>query len=90
MRGTMNDDVTFNRGISMATPNCPFCDGPTEAGAVYGDRYQLKWMPSDASLLLGIWAVGGESIGSGGAMMMTRPRVKGYRCTKCRKIICDY
>jgi hypothetical protein len=59
-----------------------------EAGALFGDGYAQKWLSADKSLFLGIWAIGGEKIGTGGGF--GRPRIKGFRCKKCQTIILHY
>jgi hypothetical protein len=67
---------------------CPFCGQPMQAGAVIGDRYQLKWLPADRSLTLGIWAAAGEPIGQWA--MFKRSQIRGMRCNRCRRIIVGY
>ncbi|HAD81649.1 TPA: hypothetical protein DCG35_04105 [Candidatus Edwardsbacteria bacterium] len=56
-------------------------------GYIYGDRYKLKWLPEEKSLLLGLWAIGsiklGEFAGFG------RPKVGANMCQACRKFIID-
>ena len=27
--------------------NCPYCDKEMKLGLIYGDRYSLKWIPSE-------------------------------------------
>jgi hypothetical protein len=66
---------------------CPYCKAEMARGNIYGDRYALKWMPEGKSLLLGIWAVGGIKIGSGG--VLGRPKAEANMCQACRKLIVD-
>lgn len=67
--------------------NCPYCQSELIPGFIYGDRYALKWLPEDKPLAGGIFAVGGEQIGT--KSPFSRPRVKGYKCNNCNKIIID-
>jgi hypothetical protein len=60
-----------------------------ERGRIIGDRYLLKWLSADVPLALGIWAVGGTSIGQGGFLSFVRPHVNGWRCAPCGKMIVD-
>lgn len=61
------------------------------SGKLYGDRYALKWLPSEKRLFLGIWAKGGEEIDDrmGAGKFISRPYVKGHKCKHCKKIILD-
>ncbi len=67
--------------------NCPYCKKELISGFIYGDRYALKWLPEEKKLTGGIFAFGGERIGTKGHLK--RPRVKGYKCTSCNKIVID-
>ncbi|OGF05734.1 MAG: hypothetical protein A2509_09820 [Candidatus Edwardsbacteria bacterium RIFOXYD12_FULL_50_11] len=66
---------------------CPYCTAEMVRGYIYGDRYKLKWLPEEKSLLLGLWAIGsiklGEFAGFG------RPKVGANMCQACRKFIID-
>ena len=67
---------------------CPFCNSEMIKGKLLGDRYQLKWMPDNEDLVLGIWAkkaivLPNQTSGFG------RPYVKAYICKNCRKLITD-
>jgi len=53
-------------------------------GRLYGDNYPLKWISEGRKLLLGIWVVGGETIGR--RPLFGRPYAVGHRCMVCRKI----
>ncbi|QZY53785.1 PF20097 family protein [Crassaminicella profunda] len=61
---------------------CPYCNNRLVSGFIYGSHYPLTWLPESKKLFLGM-AMGGESIGT----FKGRPRVKGYRCEQCNKII---
>lgn len=66
---------------------CPYCSADMEEGTIYGDRYQLKWLPKTQKLLMGIWAKGGLKLGQGG--MTGRSRVEANWCSACKKLIID-
>jgi hypothetical protein len=74
--------------VNLQDGHCPYCGQSMQAGAVLGDRYQLKWLPNDESLFMGVWAVTGEPIGEKG--MLQRPKVRGLRCDQCRRIVLEY
>jgi len=44
---------------------CPYCNAEMKVGAIFGDRYKLKWMPEDKRLILGIWAHDSLKLGDG-------------------------
>ena len=67
--------------------NCPFCNEEMRNGYIYGDRYPLKWLPEKKNLVLGLWAMGGDTLGEGG--FVDRPRVKANKCNACNKLIID-
>ena len=66
---------------------CPYCKAEMARGNIYGDRYKLKWLPEEKSLLFGIWAIGGIKLGVGAGF--GRPRVEANMCQACRKCIID-
>lgn len=66
---------------------CPYCKQEMVRGYIYGDRYQLKWLPEDKKLLLGIWAEGGIALGEKG--MLSRPKVEAFVCKSCNKAVMD-
>lgn len=67
---------------------CPYCQNEMVKGNIIGDRYQLKWMPEDKKLLLGIWANGSIPLGKGGGFI-GRPKVVSHLCENCKKLIVD-
>ena len=67
---------------------CPYCRKEMIKGVILGDRYQLKWMPEDKKLLLGIWANGSIPLGKGGGLV-GRPKVVSYLCEDCGKMVID-
>lgn len=73
---------------SLAYDACPYCGATMEGGRILGDRYALKWLSEHSDLLLGIWAIDGETIGTKG--IFTRPQAVGYNCRACRKIVIEY
>ncbi|HBZ85825.1 MAG TPA: hypothetical protein DEO67_01620 [Candidatus Edwardsbacteria bacterium] len=56
-------------------------------GYIYGDRYKLKWLPEEKSLLLGLWAIGSSKLGEFAGF--GRPKVGANMCQACRKFIID-
>ena len=66
---------------------CPYCSADMVDGTIYGDRYQLKWLPKTQKLLMGVWANGGLKLGRGG--MSGRPRVEASLCSTCQKMVID-
>ena len=72
------------------TMTCPWCNHEMIPGKVYGDRLPLKWLNEDRKLTLGIWAIGGDTVGQYGRLGgFTRPRATGHRCLACKNIIID-
>lgn len=67
---------------------CPYCGKDMVKGTILGDRYQLKWMPEDKGLLLGIWAHGSVALGKGGGLI-GRPKVESFFCESCKKMVID-
>lgn len=57
-------------------------------GSIYGDRYQLKWLPKDHKLLFGIWAIDGLKLGQSG-QFGGRHRVEASFCHSCQKMVID-
>jgi len=55
-------------------------------GNIYGDRYNLKWLPEETPLFLGIWAKGGIELGQS-EMLFSRPKVETFMCNTCHKFI---
>ena len=72
--------------MSSDTMVCPFCEAQMQPGAILGDRYALKWQPDDKAMILGLWSTG-HAVGR--RALLSRPRISGYRCASCRKIIAD-
>lgn len=66
---------------------CPYCEKEMIPGAIYGDRYRMKWMPKDKKLILGIWAH--DSIPLGETGFLSRPQIKASYCESCKKMIID-
>ena len=66
---------------------CPYCSADMVDGTIYGDRYQLKWLPKSQKLLMGIWAKGGLGLGQGG--LMGRSHVEASLCDRCQKLVID-
>jgi hypothetical protein len=56
-------------------------------GYIYGDRYKMKWLPEEKSLVLGIWAKDGIELGE--YKGLGRPRVEAHMCRTCNKFIID-
>lgn len=67
---------------------CPYCQGPLQEGVIYGDRYQMKWMPVEEKLVLGTW-VKGDYIPVGTGRLFGRTQVHADYCEKCEKMIID-
>lgn len=67
--------------------NCPYCERKLEYGYIYGDRYALKWLPKSVKLKLGVFAIGGQKIGTSN---FGRPRVLALKCEECQKLMIDY
>jgi hypothetical protein len=67
---------------------CPYCSAEMVEGTIYGDRYQLKWLPKDHKLLFGIWAIDGLKLGSSG-LFGGRHRVDASLCQSCQKMVID-
>ena len=65
---------------------CPGCQSDMILGNLYGDRYALKWLPSEYSLVMGIWAFDSIKIGTS-FTGFTRPRAIAYRCDKCQMTV---
>jgi len=69
---------------------CPYCGKEMLSGKIWGDRYQMKWMPDDQKLLLGIWANNYIPIGDGRSFLrLIRASAKAHVCIDCRKLIHD-
>ena len=66
---------------------CPFCGAALERGSLKGGPHRLRWYTGEVPLLWKLFAGGGEKVGSGG---MSTPRLEGYRCVECRKMLLDY
>lgn len=66
---------------------CPYCGREMVEGTIYGDRYQMKWLPKTQKLVMGIWAKGGLGLGQGG--LMGRSSVEASLCSSCQKLIID-
>jgi len=66
---------------------CPYCGSEMVDGTIYGDRYQLKWLPKTQKLVMGIWAKGGLGLGQGG--LMGRSNVEANLCESCQKMVID-
>lgn len=64
---------------------CPYCGNVMIAGRILGDRYALKWMPNEKSLLMGIFAH--SSIRLGERSLVGRPSVDTMYCRMCKKMI---
>jgi hypothetical protein len=69
------------------TMKCPFCGSEMVEGTIYGDRYQLKWLPKTQKLTLGVWVKGGLALGKGG--FLGRSRVESSLCSSCQKMVID-
>lgn len=68
---------------------CPYCEQEMISGKIYGDRYQLKWMPNTNHLILGTWVKSDYiPVGESG-YLVSRPRVEADYCKKCHKMIID-
>jgi DNA-directed RNA polymerase subunit RPC12/RpoP len=68
---------------------CPYCGKEMVSGKIYGDRYQMKWMPDDKKLFLGIWVRENFIPIGTGFLGFKRPRAKAYVCLDCKKLIHD-
>nr|WP_122013164.1 PF20097 family protein [Maliibacterium massiliense] len=66
---------------------CPYCHEEMIKGRILGDRYQLKWMPKDKKLILGLYAHDSIALGYGGGM--GRPEVDADYCPRCKKMLVD-
>lgn len=67
---------------------CPYCNKEMISGKIYGERYQIKWMPDDKKLFLGIWANNYIPVGKG-FNLLHRTRAEAYVCIDCKKLIHD-
>lgn len=68
---------------------CPYCEESLIEGKIYGDRYQMKWMPNHQKLVLGTWVQGDYiPVGTSGFNLI-RPHAKADYCKRCEKIIID-
>lgn len=67
---------------------CPYCGKDMMKGKIYGDRYQMKWMPDSQKLLGGIF-VHGDYIPLGGSKLTGRTSVEAMYCGYCHKLIID-
>ena len=66
---------------------CPYCGGEMVEGTIYGDRYQLKWLPKTQKLMMGIWVMDGLRLGHSG--LAGRSRVEASLCESCQKMVID-
>lgn len=57
-------------------------------GNIIGDRYDLKWLPKDKKLFMGLWAIGGINLGKSGGLFGV-PKVKAFMCNICNKLVID-
>ena len=75
----------------MRKMNCPICNAEMIAGKLYGDRYELKWLPAGRQLCFGVWARGSEKIDSRtkSEHLKSRPYALGHKCDLCSKILLD-
>lgn len=67
---------------------CSYCQSILIKGKIYGDRYQMKFMPLEDKLNLGIW-VKSNHIPLGKSSFVGRPSVDATYCDACKKIIID-
>jgi hypothetical protein len=61
----------------------PYCVHEMQPGAILGEAYRVKWERADGKW----WQIWPTSIGE--SSLLGRPRVYGYRCLDCIKIIID-
>ncbi|MDY3618290.1 PF20097 family protein [Agathobaculum sp.] len=66
---------------------CPYCSKDMLDGTLLGDRKALKWKPRDKTLLPGLWACGGLTVGS--HVPTARAEARAWFCSYCRKVIID-
>ena len=66
---------------------CPYCSQQMHEGKILGDRYQLKWMPNDKKMFMGIWATSSIKLGKTG--LLSRPSVDASFCGNCKKMVID-
>ena len=66
---------------------CPYCNKEMVEGNIYGDRYDLKWLPITKKLLLGIFARGGISLVTEVSKYGLKPMIRTYMCEDCGKFI---
>jgi hypothetical protein len=65
---------------------CPFCGELMEPGSILGTRHPLRWQPRDRPTF-SFWPTGHRISRWRG--LFGRPKVHGWRCAKCRRIIVD-
>lgn len=68
--------------------NCPYCSTEMIDGNIYGDRYQLKWLPKTQKLKWGIWATNSLKLGTT-SLGGNRPRIASSLCQSCQKMVID-
>lgn len=70
---------------------CPYCGSNLVSGYIYGANrpvnHSLKWLREDLNPSLYNLELNGIKLGHYGVNI--EPKVKGYRCMKCNKIIID-
>lgn len=66
---------------------CATCGNEMTKGALYGDRYALKWQPEDQKLIAGIWSSGGITLKKNATF--GRPRSEAFVCPNCNKLVID-
>lgn len=66
---------------------CTKCQNEMVVGNLLGDRYALKWMPSDDKLTLGTFAKNAITFKKSG--LFSRPKLEAFVCQTCNTMVID-